>query len=858
MIASTYLQAAMDMPSGFTLNKDTLRLIIDKHNSDNTASKAIGSWRREAVEVLILRMPRVVLQKWMEHYRQYTWECCFLNADLCRMKVWAVGACQPLARGKWTEVYTNTSGSVELLQKLCLADWERLVPRSSLPMSRPEVQGARYSKDKLQQLSFRVLAYQHWLVEQVRSNFGVAGVTQAARELELGNLTVELDLIVAARDTPEQHQSLTLYSMPQLHAILTGKRDRIHSHDTQVAEADVMQTKLEELKAGIAEDAKEFEEVVALVDGQKSATLLRLLCHARACADAGKEAADDFAKFGIHVVPAGEVEKAKLHLDTFLRHLQPEMMASTSSAVPIFVLWNQNTGGAAVENPKVWTKIVDGIKSLLQGHPHATLAAVVHKKTVGTSYRDQFLYEIQKRFHEAGLDFTTDLSLHYKVTHGGSRRSSAVTGRLGWSDLAMDEEHLFFHSALLRGDVDGLVPTTSDVSSSFNVEYELVRTGPENFGHNQRSQFVSPDTYTKVFKKAFSKATTTTTGTATDGTDGHLPIRCTTTRGLPLAVLVVFDPYSTSVVDSFMEFKQADAKWQVGDQLLPDFRMLLFPMSSEQQERLTKCAAEHVARAFSLGDVLVNGHVAKPTLPSSAGTMASPQFHPKYGFVNPADGTFGVQTTLVKPLLEHYATHAATQALVDSIQQNYQSAGAPRLTPNDGAAQSSQATATDMISVLEKDVEPVPALAWTTDEVPATVAALDALGPFLADIPSKNGKVRICLHKDGRGFGAVLVSHVTVAGEVFLEIGSGGLREASQIEPTRANGRFALEAVISADNQEVLFQTDKQSSVKHTLYGLKAQLALDGYPDVVLNNHRLTRANPIASGGIERRLHLLS
>ncbi len=856
MIASTYLQAAQDMPSGFTLNRDTLKAIIDKHNSDNPASKAIGSWRREAVEVLILRMPRSVLQTWMEHYRQYTWESCFLNADLCRMKVWAVGVAQPRAYGPWADVYTNTAASVELLQKICISDWERLVPQSSLPMSRPEIQGARYSKEKLQQVSFRVLAYQHWLLDQVRATFGDAGVTQAARELELGNLNAELDLIVAARDAPEQHQVLTLYSMPQLHAVLSGKRDRLHSHETQLAETDVMQAKLEELTAGIAEETKQFEEVVAQTDGQKSATVLRLLCHARACADAGREAADDFAKFGIHVVPAGESEKAKLHLDAFLRHLQPEMMAGTSSAVPIFVLWNQNTGGAAVENPKVWTKIVDGIKSILHGHPQATLAAVVHKKTVGTVYRDQFLYEIQRGFHEAGLDFTTDLSLHYKVMHGGSRRSSAVTGRLGWTDLSMTEDHLFFHSALLRGDVDGLTPTMSEeVSLSSNAEYELVRTGAEHLGHNQRSQFISPDTYTKVFKKAFSKAATTLSGTATDGTDGHLPIRCTTTRGLPLAVLVVFDPYSTSVLDSFMEFKQADAKWQEGDQLLPDFRMILFPMTSEQQERLTKCTAEQVARAFTLGDIHINGHVAKPTLPSSAGTMASPHFHPKFGFVSP-DGTFGVQAALLKPLLEHHVTSAATRALVESIQQKYQCATAPRLTPNEGgAAQSSEArmaVASDMICVLEKDVEPVPVRAWTDDEVPATVAALEALGPFLADIPSKNGKMRICLHADGRGFGVALVSHVTVAGESFLEIGSGGLREASQMEPTRASGRFAIEAVVSADNQEVLFQTDKQTSVKHTLYGLKAQLALDGYPDAVLNNHKLTRATPIASGGIER------
>ncbi len=213
-----------------------------------------------------------------------------------------------------------------------------------------------------------------------------------------------------------------------------------------------------------------------LVDGQKSATVLRLLCHARACADAGKEAADDIAKFGIYVAPAGEVEKAKLHLDTFLRHIQPEMR--TTSAVPIFVLWNQNTGGAAVENPKVWMRIVDGIKSILQGHPRAALAAVVRKKTVGSSpYRDQFLFEIQKRFHEAGLDFSADLSLHYKVRHGGNRRSSAVTGRLGWSHLALDEDHLLFHSALLRGDVDGLMSMiTPDVSSSSNAEYEVTRT----------------------------------------------------------------------------------------------------------------------------------------------------------------------------------------------------------------------------------------------------------------------------------------------------------------------------------------------------------------------------------------------
>lgn len=59
----------------------------------------ITSWKREAVEILLLRTPEAIFANFLKHYREYTWERCCMNVEMLRMRCWASGYVYPSAAG---------------------------------------------------------------------------------------------------------------------------------------------------------------------------------------------------------------------------------------------------------------------------------------------------------------------------------------------------------------------------------------------------------------------------------------------------------------------------------------------------------------------------------------------------------------------------------------------------------------------------------------------------------------------------------------------------------------------------------------------------------------------------------------
>ena len=91
MIATTLKQSATDIGPGFVLDKKTLTSWLDQINEKalvETGQAVCTSWKREATEQILLRMPESSFNMSLAHYRQFTWERSCFNTEILRTAVW--------------------------------------------------------------------------------------------------------------------------------------------------------------------------------------------------------------------------------------------------------------------------------------------------------------------------------------------------------------------------------------------------------------------------------------------------------------------------------------------------------------------------------------------------------------------------------------------------------------------------------------------------------------------------------------------------------------------------------------------------------------------------------------------------
>ena len=114
----------------------------------------------------------------------------------------------------------------------------------------------------------------------------------------------------------------------------------------------------------------------------------------------------------------------------------------------------------------------------------------------------------------------------------------------------------------------------------------------------------------------------------------------------------------------------------------------------------------------------------------------------------------------------------------------------------------------------------------------------------------KNQRMRILISEGSASAYIRTVAPVQViAGETILGFGSGGKRTAEEADRAIL---FKLPMVLTSDRVEVLFQKEDKTLTKYTIYGLLAQLTLDGHPKVIINLHSAVRDDEKSLAGVER------
>ena len=156
------------------------------------------------------------------------------------------------------------------------------------------------------------------------------------------------------------------------------------------------------------------------------------------------------------------------------------------------------------------------------------------------------------------------------------------------------------------------------------------------------------------------------------------------------------------------------------------------------------------------------------------------------------------------------------------------------------------------LDALQADREPAPNRNLVA---PATLTELEGkYTTWRVDTPNANGKITVRIAADGRAFGLVAGACKVQRGTVFLLPGPGGMRLEADAAKATEEKLLALPAHAARDTMEVLFCREK-GKIKDadliTLYGLLGKLALDGYPNVRLNFHTLTKDGAHA-GGLDR------
>ena len=842
-------QAVADMPAGYILDKATLARMIDTHNEGRTGSAVIGREKRAAIESLTA-MPSAVFAVWQQEYHAHTWEKMILNAKLCAHAAWDVAHQDEIAKGPWRPVYANTEKVILTTQAIALRRWRQVVPMASLAgRSASEIARLRPSHEELLVLSLRVRLWVQWAAPMLEQHYGADGADEGRARVDSaivsGELDDELDNMAAARSKPALYGDLDAQSLPGLCKIYRG--DAV---GTGVLE------ELEKRFAGTIADFKKFKEAwgrdvtkflnaVAAQKARASSTILERLGRERRQADTGKAVIEQkFLPSHLYIVPATEIKKPTHHIDSLEIAIKRDvgMSINTTARFPHLHVWDQNSGGPQIETKSVWSPVVDGIKASMLANKPGSMAVTVSKRT--GRHREKFLYQVYDTLDTAGFDGTATFSIHFDADGQASNSSHSNNGpgRIFFVETArLGSGHLFSRSAILRGVLSLVKPSTAGDRRQATVgthdpENEPLKADGTG-GYNNKAMQTSEDTWLRVVDRACTAEGENGRAPATP-LEGRVHGSVQNQSGQPVILLVVWDPSPISFVKAFLTMKQKQMQWRQGDEVMAvDYRAIVFPLDKEKEQALKTYASVAGTRAWIKGDLHVKDPRSETRVnePAASGPVveAPPEFEVATVGQN---GVFGPKGALLNPYLDCEATAAAACQFLQEVTAQFQDGGdCPRLQV---AAKPSENWVSAEVKALEVDTESMPTRELSP---PSSIAELEKLGPWEVDTVASNGKIRVLVNAAGRGFGVVTGTCQVVAGGQFLAPGSGGARPVAEYEKTVAEKWCAVVGEFTSDNQEVLYKSSANPSnlLKFTLYGLKAQLALDGYPGAELNLHTL-------------------
>jgi len=380
LFAQGVKSAMMSMPAGFNLTKEFLAEKVQTHNSSTTGASKIGSQKLQATLTLVMHTPDDVFNIWMDQYHKRTWDKMVLNSRLCGLSMWRVGEKDTIAKGQWASVYTNNEESVRLTQKFCLKHWDELCPLDGLEERSPSsVAKLRPADSDFEKWNLRMRLFVNWVTPQILTQYGTSSAVQKAEDwLFQGTLDEEFDQLILARSEASVYPSVSLHSIPVLRRLLEGQTARVGEEEKTAESNQQLLQDFGKLKDTFEEDAVRFEGAIQSFVAEQGQQLIRELAAARGLDAEGKSVMTNSAsKHTFKITRAGELEKVKLQLDMFLAAVKDDV--GTSAAMPILHFWNQNVGGAEVENKSNWGSIVNGVKSCMQGHADCSIFVMLSK-----------------------------------------------------------------------------------------------------------------------------------------------------------------------------------------------------------------------------------------------------------------------------------------------------------------------------------------------------------------------------------------------------------------------------------------------------------------------------------------------
>ena len=317
-------------------------------------------------------------------------------------------------------------------------------------------------------------------------------------------------------------------------------------------------------------------------------------------------------------------------------------------------------------------------------------------------------------------------------------------------------------------------------------------------------------------------------------------------KGQPICVVIVWDPNTKTTIDAFLQHKAQEARWREGDTIIPDLRMLLIPQDADRGQACQSYALESCVRAWAKGELCIGDQTSDAEHRTRPSTLSGdePPPRPLYmcSAVNPETGFFGIMGSPFERYLEHPATSGQALEFAKRIQLEYQSKESVRWPKTESRMD---------VHDLEVDKENIPSLNL---EAPTSFEEVETkYGPWVLDTVASDGKIRIVINADSRAFGIALDSVTLLKDTMALLPGGGGFRPQDEADKCKKDGYFTLRPEIKSDNVSFWYKKkgDKLPQM-YTFYSLKAQFALDGFPDVPLVGHQITKKETPGTGGAQR------
>ena len=439
--------------------------------------------------------------------------------------------------------------------------------------------------------------------------------------------------------------------------------------------------------------------------------------------------------------------------------------------------------------------------------------------------RHQFHSNVGSFLEKQGLDIDHDLSLTYDRVHKNNRDALVLNC---WMVFVKNKNGMAFwaNSNLVMGHVAGLQHLrTEDMLAPIDPRNAPFEGGhrPGDISIKMRSQQTPMTTYQKIIETAL-----------TGGNHARV-------------VVVVVDPYNASPAQAIFNIQKngiassstpGRSLTAPAEETKMDVRGLIFATSTTALNLGNFALKQTVFKSWFNREFVIPGHSRPPMQPWTEEFRSSV---PEMEVASlSGEGKFMVPESILRPFIDSDATALEAHTMLGNLIRDAEAADAPRWT-----------------LVKKGDVSTPPVLGEVAD-VPSVMPVTDGIASvadvvkkgLLCDTQMPNGKVRILVTKENRGYAHILTDITVSRGEKFLLMGSGGRKdaeEASKLSATVAS--FPVD--INNDATEVWFSQNGSESLV-TIYSLMAQLTLQGHRSVNLSYHVMEPATGGSSNRIDR------